>query len=645
MDEGYVQVAITSITDRLAKNVKFLQPLYEAILNSLEAGAQNIDIEFKHTSNLIDDRDKIVGFSISDDGVGFTQKNIDAFSELWTKNKVDIGCKGSGRFTWLSVFENIKIESYLKDEGVKVFIPFSKSFKKEDVVQEATSVDIQKTIITFTNITKQFYQAETVTERGIDKRFIADIKLIKRSIIDYLIIRLFLLKRDGVKFNITLRLDTEVETIGHKDLPVLQSKEFPISSEITGHEFIFTLYYEFLPDRKNSKKIYYCANKRATKEMDDDDLGFSCALPNKDSFIMLLCSDYFDDKDNDARNDLSVLSGHRHPSIDIPLLFSNINPIVKKKMQEIVVETYPEITVINKKEEEDAINERPYLSAFIKSDDDSVKDKKSLITKAEKVFSDVKEKTQRQFKDLLSKKTISEDEFTAAIAKLSFVAAAELGEYILYRNSIIKALESAILDQSRKEKFIHEIFMPMRTTTFSADQDKHLLSNLWLLDDKFMTYSYAASDTAVEAIKNDIAIKNEEKFKEKSRPDLTIFFNDNDEQRNLVVIEFKGANADKYEKKKALTELPDDVAIIKKHIPNIMTIWSYVITSIDDEFMESIENQEMYIPLYSKNSDYRIYYKYFPKQNTHEFILDLRAITSDAFDRNKVFMDILKKQS
>lgn len=175
MDEGYVQVAITSITDRLAKNVKFLQPLYEAILNSLEAGAQNIDIEFKHTSNLIDDRDKIVGFSISDDGVGFTQKNIDAFSELWTKNKVDIGCKGSGRFTWLSVFENIKIESYLKDEGVKVFIPFSKSFKKEDVVQEATSVDIQKTIITFTNITKQFYQAETVTERGIDKRFIADI--------------------------------------------------------------------------------------------------------------------------------------------------------------------------------------------------------------------------------------------------------------------------------------------------------------------------------------------------------------------------------------------------------------------------------------------------------------------------------------
>lgn len=219
-----------------------------------------------------------------------------------------------------------------------------------------------------------------------------------------------------------------------------------------------------------------------------------------------------------------------------------------------------------------------------------------------------------------------------------------MGEYILYRDSIIKALDSAILDPSKKEKFIHDIFMPMRTSTFSADENKHLLSNLWLLDDKFMTYSYAASDETIEAIKADITAKNEEKFKDKNRPDITIFFNTQNAQKNVVVIEFKGANADKYEKKKALTELPDDVAIIKKHIPDVSTIWSYIITSIDDEFKFSIENQENYFELFTPESSYRAYYKYFPKQNAHEFILDLSAITSDAFARNKVFMDILKKQ-
>ncbi len=223
------------------------------------------------------------------------------------------------------------------------------------------------------------------------------------------------------------------------------------------------------------------------------------------------------------------------------------------------------------------------------------------------------------------------------------IAAAELGEYILYRDSIIKALENAIADPTQKEKFIHDIFMPMRTTSFSSDEDKHLLNNLWLLDDKFMTYSYAASDETIEAIKTDIASKNAEKFKDKNRPDLAIFFNDKDSHKNLVMIEFKGANADKYEKKKALTELPDDVAIVKKHIHDINTVWSYIVTTIDDEFKFSIDNQD-FVVLFTANSSYCAYYKYYSKQNAHEFILDLKTITSDAFARNKIFMDILKKQ-
>ena len=645
MDNGYVQVEIATITEKLTKNVKFLQPLYEAILNSLEAEADNIEVTFQYSSDLVDDKHKIIGFTIIDNGIGFTPKTIDAFCQLWTKNKLKLGCKGSGRFTWLSVFENINIESYLKDRQEKILIPFSTKFNKNnDIKIEMADVRDQKTLITFSNITEQFYKAPNETEKGIDKRFVADVKLIKRAILEYLLIRLFLLKKKEIAFNITLKLGDETETINYQDIPDLKYKDFAIYSNTTNQNYDFRLYYRFIKDAKNSKKVFYCANNRATKEMDDDALGFSCALPNKDSFIMLLCSDYFDDKDNDSRDDLPSLSGHRNPSIDIPLLYSNINPEVKKIMQEIIKENYPEIAGINAQEENDAINEKPYLAAFLKADNDAVKDKKSLISKATKAFNEAKDKAQEKFESLLTQKNVSTEEFTAAISALSFVAAAELGEYILYRDRIIKALESAIPDVTKKENFIHNIFMPMRTTTSSADQEKHLLSNLWLLDDKFMTYSYAASDTTIEAIKEDIAIKNSEKFKDQNRPDLAIFFNTCDGSKNLVVIEFKGANADKFEKKKALTELPDDVAIIKRHIPNIITIWSYIITSIDDEFKESIENQEMYIPLYTNESTNRVYYKYFSKQNAHEFILDLNTITSDALDRNSVFMEILKKQ-
>ena len=46
--------------------------------------------------------------------------------------------------------------------------------------------------------------------------------------------------------------------------------------------------------------------------------------------------------------------------------------------------------------------------------------------------------------------------------------------------------------------------------------------------------------------------------------------------------------------------------------------------------------------LFATESKYCAYYKYFGKQNTHEFILDLKAITYDVFARNKTFLDILK---
>lgn len=90
--------------------------------------------------------------------------------------------------------------------------------------------------------------------------------------------------------------------------------------------------------------------------------------------------------------------------------------------------------------------------------------------------------------------------------------------------------------------------------------------------------------------------------------------------------------------------MPNDVAIIKKHIPDVDTIWSYIITTIDDNFKATIENQGEYIELFSADNIQLSYYKYFRKHNAHEFILDLKTITSDAFARNKIFMDILKKQ-
>lgn len=637
---GFVSVSTENIVEKLAKDVKFLQPVYESITNSLEAHAENIEIEFFTDPCLDGFTPKISGFKIIDDGEGFIDKNRKAFCELWTKNKVQLGCKGSGRFTWLSVYNNIHIESEIVSEQQKIDIPFSLKFKAEDIIPSPYKVTKNKTIMEFSNVTDKFFDVS----ENLDRRSVANLSEIKDSVVEYLIIKLFLLKRKGTVFNIILKVGTEQEIINFDSIPDLSSKTFGIFSDITNETYDFTLYYRFINNNENSKKVFYCANARATKSMDDDALGFSCGLPNNNSFIMLLCSAYFDDKDNDSRDDLSLLSNRKSQSMDIPLLYSDINPYMKKAMHEAILEAYPEIPEINSKEEEKAIQTAPYLTSFIRQDKDILKTEKSLLVKANERFIKAKKHAKETFNRLLKERNIDNDSFNKAVDQISMVAAAELGEYILFRENLIIALDKSLSDPTKYESFIHNIFMPMRTSSFAVDENKHLLCNLWLLDDKFMTYSYAASDEAIAAIKDEIAIKNEEKFKDKNRPDISIFFNKKDGHKNLVIIEFKGHNANKNEKKRALTELPDDVAIIKKHIPDIDTIWSYIITTIDDEFRFSIENQPYFMALFDTTSENCAYYSYFVKQNAHEFIIDLKTITSDALARNKTFMDILKKQ-
>ena len=622
------------------KDLKFLQPLYEAISNSLESGSSKILVElFTDDTLSAEIEPHIISFSVTDNGDGFTEDNIASFLELWSDTKLELGCKGSGRFTWLSVFDRVEITSEVASESKLVTIPFGLKFRDSDIGTSTQYFSKNKTTVKFCDVTKRYYDIDS----KIDNRSIADLDAITNGIEQSLIIKLFLLKRDGVKFSIKIKLNEQEREINEATIPTLEYKQFEIASKVIKETYEFELYYHFIDDRKNSKKIYYCANRRTVKEEDDDSLHFSCELPNKTSFNMLLCSRYLDDMVNDSRNDFAGMAHKKQASMACPLLFTDIKPELLKQMQIILLEKFPELEALNKEQEEKAINASPYLTKYIKENGDLVKTEKSLTTKAIETFNKQKAIVKSKFEKLLHDKSIDEHSFNEAVVALSEVAAAELGEYILYRNSIIKALECAISDESKKEKFIHDIFMPMHTSSFSSNEEKHFLSNLWILDDKFMTYSYAASDETVEAIKRDIEIKNNEKFKDSNRPDLTIFFNSKTEHRNLIMIEFKGANANKYEKNKALTELPDDVAIVKKHIPNINTVWSYIITTIDDDFKFSISNQD-FIELFTANSEYCAYYKYFNKQNAHEFILDLKTITSDAFARNKIFMDILKRQ-
>jgi hypothetical protein len=637
--KGRIYTTIPSVVRNLGKQVKFLQPLYEAVSNSLEANATEIAVTLHKNDpqfmleGVSDDR--VTGFSIMDNGDGFTEKNREAFCELWTDNKLSLGCKGSGRFTWLSVFNNIQIESEIVSEGKRITIPFSLGFNEEYItIEQKSDITNNRTTITFTDISSDFEKERIVDRDKLEKVF--------ESVKEYLLVKLFLLKKDGKQFRIAFRLDDELHTLTTDDIPDLESKTFAIPSDLhtPPKEYSFTLYYHFFEDNKNSKKGYYCANDRAAQAMDSDELGFSASLPNKDSFRMLLCSDYFDDKDSDSRNGLVELSGKKDRNLDTPLLFSDIKPRTIREMQEIIKARYPEIEKLNKRAIKNAIAKKPYLASIIRENDEIVKTVDSLLKDANIKFMKKKETVQAKFNSILKKQNVGEKELLSSVNEVSDVALAELGEYIQYRNSIIIALRKGVEDDSKKEDFFHNIIMPQRTTDASGS-DRHWLSNLWLLDDKFMTYSYAASDTTVKKIIDDIETKNAEHYKTSNRPDLSIFFNKMNGNKDLIMLELKGSHAEKNEKNKSITELPNNIGIIRRNIPDVCRVWGYIITTVDDDFAATVEMQD-FKKLFAIDEENKLYYRYYDNLQAHIFVLDFNTLISDALARNKTFLDILK---
>lgn len=637
-----VKANIKDIVANLGKDVKFLQPLFEAIINSLEANAKKIRVTIQQDPTIFDDFSSIHSFSIEDDGEGFTQKNIEAFSTLWTDNKRQIGCKGSGRFTWLSVFNIIQVDSFLADQNKHIHINFDLNFDGQ-IITDNVEVEKNKTIITFSNVTDKFYH-RNIDGKIKDKRYSSDPQKIKQEILNYLLIKLFLLKKQDVDFEISILCEKSAKEnpievkISPSDIPNLDYENFSIRSKVNDEDFLFQLYYLFKTDGANTKRLYFCSNSRATKEYDSDSLGFSSHLPNKDSFIMMLCSEYFNNKDNDSRNDFTELSFLKYATDEIPLLTNDILSETRLVMQRIIRNKYPEIERINVEEENAAIEKNPHLIKYIKENKEIVKSKESLTIAAQKKFNDEKIKVRNKIEQVLSNNNVSASEFEKTINEITDIAYYELGEYIVYRDTIIKALAKTMNTEAR-EKVFHDMFMPMKTSNSNDSINDRLLSNLWLLDDKYMTYLYASSDKSYKRIAKDLNLEPVESL---TRPDMCVFLSSNDDtkSKDALIIEFKSAKADLDEKRKALSELPDNVMTLRNDVPNIKTVWSYGITEIDESFEKSLLGQD-YEPLFS-NGESKIYYKYLKNANTHVYFIDYQSIIDDALSRNSTFIEILK---
>lgn len=112
----------TVLRKRVRKSGTILQPLYEAISNSLEAtvGSENhIIVTIYKKKTLFHDSLSFLSLQIEDDGTGFNESSFSRFEKLFdeSKNRNNLG---SGRLQYLHYFKLTQIVSiYLDDDGTK----------------------------------------------------------------------------------------------------------------------------------------------------------------------------------------------------------------------------------------------------------------------------------------------------------------------------------------------------------------------------------------------------------------------------------------------------------------------------------------------------------------------------------------------
>ena len=117
---------------------KGLMPVYEAVINSIEAiedrslieqiplsryyikleikRAEQLDLEPKRGPRPEGD---IIGFQVTDNGVGFNDNNWESFKTLDSSHKAEKGCRGIGRLMWLKAFNNVLVDSTYEENGEK----------------------------------------------------------------------------------------------------------------------------------------------------------------------------------------------------------------------------------------------------------------------------------------------------------------------------------------------------------------------------------------------------------------------------------------------------------------------------------------------------------------------------------------------
>lgn len=515
-------------------------PVVEAIANSIDSIRENnpknpqITVRFYRSKQppLGQIADEVlqpfVKVSITDNGIGFTDKNFNAFNEIYTENKIREGGKGFGRFVFLKYFENVNVESLYKDP--KSFMQRSFRFVKTDpIIQDDVTKPFEVTSLE-TTLTLEALKSGYI--KYLDKK----IDTVARKLLEKLLVYFAV---DNYECPRIIISDGEKEVVlneligDDKEIVLFGTKSFSLSSEDQSirKDFkakIFKIYYS--QDRS-------AINLVADKRLVTDEALYKYIPEFKDGFYDTITDDegkthtknyiiqtyvegdYLNENVSQERGEFTFSNSDNR---DIFLPFTRTE--IERGAANITRDTFPEDIKMRQDKKETEIRE--YVENTAPWHKSALEDlelgsipynptEQQIDEALERVRYEKERRVRQKVKQILEK-TNNEQEVAAAVqeivAKVEDIQKTELAHYIALRKAIIDLFKKALeWDESKhfeKESVVHGIIFPLRATSDDTKYEDH---NLWLLDERLSYSRYVASDKPLNS--------------DDERPDLLVFNN------------------------------------------------------------------------------------------------------------------------
>ncbi|MCJ2091727.1 hypothetical protein MKK67_04275 [Methylobacterium sp. J-072] len=641
---------------------------FQAIQDAQKARQHRIVIAVDRETGLFTEAEPpVIGFEITDTGIGFTDDNFNSFNTAYSDHKFDRGGKGLGRFMWLKAFDEVHIRSVFRSQGAeekqqlwKRVFRFGFDYDPNGAAAERINQGIEATSVRLSGF-RAPYKSEC--PRGVDQ---LALRLAEHFI-------LVLMQPDCPELEIHDQgKRVSVNAVFHDHF---HNNATSATFEISERQFQVNGFRLTSP-RASKHRLIYAANHRGvlTEMLEQYIPNLSGRLIDQDgkSFVYLAVvqGDYLNEKVNNFRTDFELKDDTDEAQAELIVDDDLRRSDIRSKCVDCVEsDLLGFIDDLNKSKTDRIISyvrsEAPqykpmlrYLRSFVRAiSPNASKTEIELALHRELHQREVTLKREGSRMLTEAAKQENYEHYRSRLAEFmersNELGLSALAQYVAHRKIIIELFEKSLSSDKKTDRYpleeaVHNILLSMRSTD---EETLYSQQNLWIIDERLNYHSYIASDKPLNS-------HAQFESSSKKRPDLFIFdrkiaFAEGDGDgspiSSITVVEFKRPQRDDYgDMDNPLKQVIDQIQTIRsgkfktergRPIPvanEKIPAFAYIVCDITPSLREALVDRDA-----KRTPDGLSFYGYHSNHGIYFEVIDYGKLLTDAKRRNRVFFERL----